>query len=198
MQEVAAVVPFRLKHARKSTHCCTQTATGRDGLTGHMRTSMMIKRKIRIAASGTTFCRAAPAGGAPIGGWGCLILILSHIAPGASHGGTTEAPLAVPSARDVHLIEYLVDVDEVGPVLRARYHAPQLEADADIDQVLADMEHLCEAYAVNSLKDMSSENERVIVSMSSQPLEFGTIDAETIQFFEAYRVENGRCIWEMF
>ena len=37
---------------------------------------------------------------------------------------------------------------------------------------------------------------RVIVSMSDRPTEFGAAVPEATQFFEAYRIEKGVCIWE--
>jgi hypothetical protein len=38
----------------------------------------------------------------------------------------------------------------------------------------------------------------VIVSLADRESEFGIYDEAVTQVFEAYRVEGGRCIWEMF
>jgi len=106
--------------------------------------------------------------------------------------------LVVPSGQDVLAIEYLSDVDGQGDVLRARYHAPALTGSDNLDLVFADMMHLCEVDALSMRATMTPPPPRIIVSLSSKALPLGEIDASVAQYFEAYRVENGRCVWELF
>ena len=39
---------------------------------------------------------------------------------------------------------------------------------------------------------------QIVISLSDRAVPFGEADPEATQFFEAYRVEGGACIWEMF
>lgn len=149
----------------------------------------------RIAAAGLSCSCAAPAGGAPSGGWGrTLASLLCLVSPQV----LAAEPLDVPSGRDVTPIEYITDADGQGYVLRARYLAPELTGDDDIDSIFADMAHLCETDALPLRSVIDPVPPRIIVSLSGARLAFGEINADVVQYFEAYRVENDRCIWELF
>ncbi len=39
---------------------------------------------------------------------------------------------------------------------------------------------------------------QIFISISDRPVEFGTKDPDAAQVFEAYRPEDGTCIWEGF
>jgi len=39
---------------------------------------------------------------------------------------------------------------------------------------------------------------QVVISFSAAEVPFGEAAPEVTQFFEAYRVEDGTCIWEAF
>jgi hypothetical protein len=39
---------------------------------------------------------------------------------------------------------------------------------------------------------------QIIISLEDRPVPFGEADPEAVQYFEAFRVENGACIWEVF
>lgn len=159
---------------------------------------MMHKPSNRLAALRTVDCRAAPAGGAPLGGRGCTLLLVLVTSFAALPTLAQATPVDLPSGRTVSEIEFLSDVDEGGPVLRARYHAPDLSAAADMDQVFEDMGYLCESNALQMRDTLDEKPNRIIVSLSSQPIEFGEVNPDVTQFFEAYAIESGRCIWELF
>ena len=151
----------------------------------------------QTAAPGTPRCRAAPAGGAPKGGWGCLWWIMFTLFS-TQTVAQDAAMLDVPSNQPIKVLEYLSDMDAIGTVLRARYLAPTLTGSDDIDAVLDDMAVLCESDAISIRETMDPAPTRIIVSLSSEPVDFGASVSDVTQYFEAYRVEDGRCIWELF
>ncbi|MGR3490773.1 MAG: DUF6497 family protein [Shimia sp.] len=36
------------------------------------------------------------------------------------------------------------------------------------------------------------------MSLASEPIEFGLTDPNITQFFEAFTVEDGHCVWDLF
>lgn len=132
--------------------------------------------------------QAAPAGGADIplrmAVWGCL---LGSITPLFA----TE----LPSGLSVSLMETRYDEMGAETWLRFRFLAPAVGSVSFAD-VEADMAHLCETTAVPYVSDNGVSADRVVISLSDRPLAFGTTDPEATQFFETFRVEQGRCIWE--
>lgn len=153
---------------------------------------------------------AAPAGGARRSrrGRGCdlagLILIagLAAAAPArgrASAGASddTDTPVAVPSGQPVVLHETLADDGSGALWLRLRFVAPRLAATTQAASA-ADIDHLCAAVALPYLAETGMAAERVVISLSEQAVPFGEAAPGITQYFEAYRVENDRCIWEGF
>lgn len=121
------------------------------------------------------------------------------IAAGARQGGAQEERLVLPSGLEAGLQEVLrQEGGEGGPVLRFRYVAAGLVRGADLTVVSADLEHLCNAHALPNAPDAEAEGATIIVSLGSAATEFGVPDPDVVQVFEAYRVENGTCIWEVF
>lgn len=104
----------------------------------------------------------------------------------------------MPSGRAVSPFEYLADEDSQGAVLRARYHVPALTGEEEVDGIFADMAHLCETDALARRGAMDAAPGRIVVSLSAAPLAFGETAPDVVQYFEAYRVEDGRCVWELF
>jgi hypothetical protein len=151
---------------------------------------------------------AAPAGGARRSrrGRGCdlagLILIagLAAAAPAtarASAGPSDDTPVAVPSGQPVVLHETLADDGSGALWLRLRFVAPRLGATTQAASA-ADIDHLCAAVALPYLAETGIAAERVVISLSEQAVPFGEAAPGITQYFEAYRVENDRCIWEGF
>lgn len=68
----------------------------------------------------------------------------------------------------------------------------------DFQRSAADMDHLCDSVALDYLRQHDLAPSMVVISFSDRPVEFGTPNPEATQFFEAYRPEDGRCIWEAF
>ncbi|MGH1356838.1 MAG: DUF6497 family protein [Thalassovita sp.] len=129
---------------------------------------------------------------------GCLLV------SAATAGVQEEAP-AVPSVQDlpsglsVTLQEYFVDtLPDGSDQARFRFVAPDLAQGPGFAQVEQDFPVLCSDVAVPTLATTRPEVAQVIISMAEKPLEFGALDSSVIQYFEAFRIENGSCIWEAF
>ena len=111
---------------------------------------------------------------------------------------SAKAGLVLPSGLEVELQEMLWDRPGQGLVYRFRFVAPAFEQTNDMDQVMGDLEYLCTSYALPKLADTGPLPNQVIISLADKPSEFGQFDPSVTQVFEAYRVEDGACIWEMF
>lgn len=135
--------------------------------------------------------KAAPAGGAcESKGRGCFQAAVD-----------AAALIPVPSGQPVTLSEIIMD-DQPGALwARFRFLTPEISRSSgriDPETAMPDMDHLCETVALPHLRQSGEIPERVIISLSDRPVPFGAADPEATQFFEAYRLENGRCIWEGF
>lgn len=112
--------------------------------------------------------------------------------------GQEEALAAVPSGLKLALMEYLLDAQLDGTDwARYRFVAPALGQMAH-EVIEGDFAHLCHQYALPDLAQQKAEVSQVVISLSSQALDFGASDPEIVQYFEAFRIENDRCIWEGF
>ncbi|MCX7286314.1 MAG: DUF6497 family protein [Rhodobacterales bacterium] len=113
-----------------------------------------------------------------------------------------EAPVAgsidVPSGREVTLIDVITNIPgNAGAAARFRFLAPGLVSD-DTDAAVADMQALCDGYALPRTEGTVPKPSEIIISLSAEVVPFGQPSPEVVQFFETYRVEDGACIWEPF
>lgn len=107
----------------------------------------------------------------------------------------------VPSGQRVVLNEVLIDDSPGETWLRFRFLAPQIAAtggDIDNDTAAADMDHLCDHLVLPYLTKYALDPSRIVISLSDRDVPFGASAPDATQFFEAYRLENARCIWEGF
>lgn len=109
------------------------------------------------------------------------------------------AGLVVPSAQPLELYEVLIT--DVGPEtwVRFRFLAPEIGTHTGgkaFAEVEADFEHLCQTLVLPYIADYSLEPDAVVLTMLSQPVEFGTSDADATQYVEVFRIEGNDCIWE--
>ncbi|MFD1160045.1 DUF6497 family protein [Roseovarius aestuarii] len=105
----------------------------------------------------------------------------------------------LPSGLKTHLQEMLWDRPGGGLVYRFRFVAPEFSTEKlDYDLLSSDLEHLCNEFALPRLSNVGPEPGQVIISLADRESEFGVIDPDLNQVFEAYSVENGACIWEVF
>ncbi|WP_051294500.1 DUF6497 family protein [Gemmobacter nectariphilus] len=109
----------------------------------------------------------------------------------------------VPSGQPVTFLDAIWN--EPGPAgltARFRFVAPQIAQQGgtvDFDTASADMEDLCNTYALPRIETTTGPRPaQVVISLSDRPVEFGVISPEATQFFEAYSIQDGACLWEAF
>lgn len=111
--------------------------------------------------------------------------------------GQEESP-TVPSGFALTLQEVLEEPQPDGKLwIRLRYVAPALTRDAFAD-VEGDFEALCLSQAVPYVPVSGDVADEAVISIASEPVEFGTNAPNTVQFFESFRLQDGTCIWEAF
>lgn len=142
---------------------------------------------------------AAPAGGAQfIGGRSCGYLVGLLLGATSLHA---DAPFPVPSGQNVTLSEVLLDEAPGELWVRFRFVAPAITRETgsvSYDQAGPDMDHLCDELAMPYLTSHQITPARVVISLMDRPVVFGALDPAATQFFETYRPEDARCIWEEF
>ncbi len=111
-------------------------------------------------------------------------------------------PVPVPSGQQVTLQDVIWNAPGAyGLTLRFRFLAPAIArkgGSIDFETAAADMQALCETYALQRLADFGPAPTQIIISMSDVAVPFGEAAPDATQFFEAYRIEDGACIWEAF
>ncbi|WP_297780910.1 DUF6497 family protein [uncultured Roseovarius sp.] len=120
----------------------------------------------------------------------------------AQGAAAQEEALPLPSGLVARIQEVLTDRPGVGLTYRFRFVADGFEGvseeEAELETVLADLIWLCESYALPRLANTGPTPAQVVISLADRPSEFGVFDPTVIQVFEAYRPQDGACIWEMF
>lgn len=120
---------------------------------------------------------------------------------GHSTSGEGEV-ITLPSGQAVTLKEAIWNVPgPVGLVTRFRFLAPQIDpktGNVDPETAATDMAWICQNFALDRVVQAGALPVQIIVSLSDRDLPFGETAPEATQFFEAFRVENGSCIWEVF
>lgn len=113
-----------------------------------------------------------------------------------------DEPIPVPSGQRVVLQDVVRDA--AGPnglTYRFLFVAPAIArvgGSIDVDQAMADMQHLCDTYALPRLATGGPVPAQVVISLSDSAVPFGESAPDATQYFEAYRIENNTCIWEAF
>ncbi|WP_254445696.1 DUF6497 family protein [Ruegeria arenilitoris] len=150
-------------------------------------------------ARAKSHARAIPERGACLWRVRDRALVLAFLGIGFPVLAENENLLPVPSGQPVHLSDVLLD-DNPGELwVRFRFIAPRIGSDVGrigYDIAAVDMEHLCQTLAVAYVAKYELEPARVVISLSDRPIEFGRATPDATQFFEAYRLEQSRCIWE--
>ena len=112
------------------------------------------------------------------------------------------ARIPVPSGQPVILQEVINN--ERGPAgltARFRFVAPEIsQSTGGISFEIAsqDMEDLCNTFALPRIESASPQPRQIIISLAEESTEFGVSNPNLTQFFEAYSIENGQCVWEGF
>ncbi|MDU8913246.1 DUF6497 family protein [Aestuariicoccus sp. MJ-SS9] len=123
-----------------------------------------------------------------------LLLAALTVGPAFADGA-----LAVPSGMPVTFHEMLWDQPGQGLTYRFRFVAPEIgPGGRAFEEVALDMEHLCQTYALPKLAAIGPKPAQIVISLAQKSVEFGQPAPDVPQFFEAYRVEDDTCIWEVF
>lgn len=109
-------------------------------------------------------------------------------------------PIAVPSGMDVRWLETLRDSQgPAGLTMRFRFVAPDLAKKKVSQEVVAkDMEALCNGYALPRIAKSGPQPAQIVIAIADRVFPFGEADESAKQYFEAYSIENGACVWELF
>ena len=114
----------------------------------------------------------------------------------------SDAPFVVPSGQSVTLHEVIVDHPSPAAVTyRFRFLTPAIARDGgtmDFEASIADMQQLCDTYALQKLTAPLPETVQVIIAFSDKIIPFGETDPETTQFFMAFNIADGACVLEPF
>ena len=159
----------------------------------------MIRRIRHRTAQAHRAAHAIPEGGACRRRVRGRALALMLLALGSTTPVRADALLPVPSGQPVHLSDVLLDNNPGELWVRFRFIAPRIGATVGrigYDVASKDMEHLCQTLAVAYVAQHQLSPALVVISLSDRPIEFGDAAPDATQFFEAYRLDQSRCIWE--
>ena len=135
-----------------------------------------------------------------MGKWATVFAAFGGALAGAAMAGDLEESPAVPSGYEIFLHELLFETrQDNSKVARFRYVMPIIGQEAvtfaDVEQ---DFEYLCASQALMRLAAEEGNVDQVIISLSDRETDFGATSNVATQFFEAYSIKNGTCIWEGF
>ena len=136
-----------------------------------------------------------------IGGWGCNLTSKPSIkvALALAISPTAASAFDVPSGEVLTFQESFYEEQLDGSLwARFRFVMPSIARGGQVGyaDVAEDFLHLCDVYVLPGLGD--DVPEQIVISLSDRETEFGVPAPEATQFFEAFRVESGSCIWEGF
>jgi hypothetical protein len=106
--------------------------------------------------------------------------------------------VTVPSGRELSLIEIVTNAPgPSGAAARFRFLAPGLTKD-DVVAASADMQALCDGFALPRIDGMVPAPQEIILSFSAEAVPFGEAAPDTVQFFESFSVATDACVWEPY
>lgn len=128
-----------------------------------------------------------------------LMLLTALVAlPGCKDEADGAQKIEVPSGRELSLIDVITNAPgPAGAAARFRFLAPGLSQD-DVDSASADMQAVCDSYAVKRIDGMVPAPQQILITFMSASVPFGEAAPDVVQFFESYKPENGSCVWEVF
>jgi hypothetical protein len=115
--------------------------------------------------------------------------------------GSDEA-FVVPSGQAVTLQDVIVDQPSpAAAIYRFRFLAPAIARGGgtmDFEASIADMQHLCDSYAMQQIMPPMPAASQVIIAFSDMALPFGETNPAVTQFFLAFSLKDGLCVLEPF
>lgn len=114
---------------------------------------------------------------------------------GADEQGALLSAWTAPSGQAVALYER-VSEPEAGQV-RYRFVAPDLGGQV-YEAVAPDLPWLCTNVALPDLRAQGLAADLVVISVGDRVVPLGQMDAEAVQYFDAFRITDGTCNLEVF
>jgi hypothetical protein len=110
------------------------------------------------------------------------------------------ATFAVPSGQPVSLQDIFWEEGEP-LLLRVRFTAPAIArvgGTIDYETAAKDMLYLCDSFVKPQIEQGADKPDQIILSFSDVAVPFGEADPDATQFFEAYSIKDGVCMWEVY
>lgn len=127
-----------------------------------------------------------------------MLLAALAVAAGCQEENAAGPTVEVPSGRTLSLIDVITNAPgPAGAAARFRFLAPGL-APEDVEAAAADMQVVCDSFALERTDGMVPEPQQIIITFMSAEVPFGEAAPDVVQFFESFRIENGTCLWEVF
>lgn len=107
--------------------------------------------------------------------------------------------IAVPSGLDITLYDVILEPDT--QTARFRFVVPAIDPAAEaktFEDVIDDLKYVCDSVVVPALASNGWSSGEIVMSVSDKPVAFGIYDAETMQFFQPFRLDDATCVWEDF
>lgn len=80
--------------------------------------------------------------------------------------------------------------------VRLRYVSDQLTEKAfDFAQIEGDFAYLCQTDGLVTRARSAPNAKQIIISIASEPLVFGEISPQIVQYFDAFDVKSDACVW---
>lgn len=128
-----------------------------------------------------------------------LSLCVSVAAAQADLAPINVEPITVPSGQPVEFFESLLDRPGMGLTARFRFIAPELPQTLErmaYEALEADMAYLCATYALPRIAVPVPST--IVISLAERATEFGSVEPDVAQVFEAYLPAGDTCEWEAF
>jgi hypothetical protein len=110
--------------------------------------------------------------------------------------------IEVPSGQKVTLLDVITNVPgPEGMATRFRFLAPSIAREGgtvDAETAAADMDFLCQSYALGRIAELGPQPAQIIISMSDKDVPFSEARPDATQYFNSYSIEDGSCVWDVF
>lgn len=130
------------------------------------------------------------------------LALAASVQPACAQEAEAAEPIPVPSGQTVTWIDTIHGAPGAeGLTIRFRFLAPEVAREGGsvtVDQALADMQVLCDEYALPRIAVGGPQPAQIVISLSDRFVEFGQPDPEATQLFEAYAITPDGCLWEAF
>lgn len=123
-----------------------------------------------------------------------LIALAAH----AQGEAQEEERLVLPSGLEAHLQEVITGEAAMGLTVRYRFVAEGFTGSEDFEAQTADLEYLCNDFALERIDPADATPDRVVISLADRASEFGQFDPDVAQIFESFSVKDATCILELF